>query len=153
MSNTETMKQVYLLAQEHCGLKVGDWVRVTRKAENHEAGWDHTWVTGSNELLNEKGVIQFIDKDGIHITFPDKKAINFTFPYFVLKKFNSQEAPLKPFDKVLVKKEWDDKWKINLFSHIGDSLSIYHCLDDCYNYCIPYKGNEHLVGTTNKPEE
>lgn len=109
MNNTDTMKQVYLLAQEHCGLKVGDWVRVTRKAKDHESGWGGTWVTGSNKLLNKKGVIQSIDKNGVSITFPKEKAINFSFPYFVLRKINPQEASFKPFDRVLVRKKWDDK--------------------------------------------
>lgn len=32
-----TMQKVYIDAQKSCGLKVGDYVKVVRKAENEEA--------------------------------------------------------------------------------------------------------------------
>lgn len=27
------------------------------------------------------------------------------------------------------------------------------CVGNIYKYCIPYKGNEHLLGTSKDPEE
>lgn len=56
----------------------------------------------------------------------------------------------KPFDKVLVKNQTDEKWSINLFSYYDKENKIfpYVCLDDKYHYCVPYEGNEYILGTT-----
>lgn len=58
---------------------------------------------------------------------------------------------LKPFDKVLVRDSDNEKWELNLFSHIDEDDS-YFCLRSYWKQCIPYEGNEHLLGTTNNPE-
>ena len=58
---------------------------------------------------------------------------------------------LKPFDKVLVRDHLSDNWRANLFSHI-DKNGEYYCIWASWNYCIPYKDNEHLLGTTNDPK-
>lgn len=58
---------------------------------------------------------------------------------------------LKPFDKVLVRDHLSDNWRANLFSHI-DKNGCHHCVWASWNYCIPYKDNEHLLGTTNDPK-
>lgn len=54
---------------------------------------------------------------------------------------------LKPFDKVLVRDSASDKWRANLFGYIGKD-GYYCCVYANWNYCIPYIGNEHLLGTT-----
>lgn len=56
----------------------------------------------------------------------------------------------KPFDKVLVKYQSNEKWSINLFSYYDeeDKDYPYVCLDGRYCYCVPYEGNEYLVGKT-----
>lgn len=53
---------------------------------------------------------------------------------------------LKPFDKVLVRDSESDKWRANLFGYI-DKDKYYHCVYANWVYCIPYEGNEHLLGT------
>lgn len=58
---------------------------------------------------------------------------------------------LKPFDKVLVRDSDNEKWELNLFSHID--VDDYYCLRSYWKQCIPYEGNEHLLGTTNNPEQ
>lgn len=59
-------------------------------------------------------------------------------------------STLKPFDKVLVRDKDDHKWKIELFSSfVNDDYYGVVCLHSSYNRCIPYEGNEHLLGTTN----
>lgn len=60
---------------------------------------------------------------------------------------------LKPFDKVLVRESNDFPWRIDLFSHIQDGAKPYVCLYHYWKYCIPYEGNEHLLGTTNDYKE
>ena len=63
-----------------------------------------------------------------------------------------QKVELKPFDKVLVRNDKEDQWSANIFSYqVRDNM--YYCLGECYwRYCIPYEGNEHLLGTTKDVE-
>lgn len=58
---------------------------------------------------------------------------------------------LKPFDKVLIRDDINEKWSINLFSYYDeeDEDFPYICQNGGYHYCIPYEGNEHLLGTSN----
>ena len=59
-------------------------------------------------------------------------------------------CPFKPFDKVLVRDDGTQEWCANYFSHYRgyDKYYPYACIDSHYRYCIPYEGNEHLLGTT-----
>lgn len=57
----------------------------------------------------------------------------------------------KPFDKVLVRDDNDTPWKVGLFSHIDNKL--FQCVGSIYRQCIPYEGNEHLLGTTKDVED
>lgn len=57
----------------------------------------------------------------------------------------------KPFDKVLVRDIDEDEWECSLFSHI-DEEDYYVCVGSWWMQCIPYEGNENLLGTTKKPE-
>lgn len=61
------------------------------------------------------------------------------------------KVELKPFDKVLVRDFSRDKWSISFFSFKKEDC--YVCINDCsWNQCIPYIGNESLLGTTNNVE-
>lgn len=60
-----------------------------------------------------------------------------------------KECPFKPFDKVLVRNYDDTVWSANYFSHYkNDNAYHYVCIDNSFIFCIPYEGNEHLLGTT-----
>lgn len=63
------------------------------------------------------------------------------------------KVKLKPFDKVLGRNEKDEVWEADLFSHYrkGSQFS-FRCIGFSRRYCIPYEGNEHLLGTRNNPE-
>lgn len=66
------------------------------------------------------------------------------------------ECPFKPFDKVLVRNKDGQVWCANYFSHYkknSDTNYPYVCIDKRYNYCIPYEGNERLLGTTDPYKE
>ena len=63
-----------------------------------------------------------------------------------------QKVELKPFDKVLVRDSKSDKWRANLFGYI-DKDEYYHCVYANWVYCIPYIGNESLLGTTKDVED
>lgn len=60
------------------------------------------------------------------------------------------ESKFKSFDKVLVKDMPNHNWSIDLFSHYDEKNKDYPyvCLTSRYRYCIPYEGNEYLVGKT-----
>ena len=58
---------------------------------------------------------------------------------------------LKPFDNVLVRDSESDKWRANLFGYIGKD-GYYYCVYANWAYCIPYIGNESLLGTTKDVE-
>lgn len=61
---------------------------------------------------------------------------------------------LKPFDKVLVRDRNTQRWDADLFGFKIDSGNIfYHCVGGSWNFCIPYIGNESLLGTINDAEE
>lgn len=64
------------------------------------------------------------------------------------------KRPFKPFQKVLVRDAKDAVWKADYFSHYeeGDKTYQYNCVGSFYKSCIPYEGNEHLLGTTNNPK-
>lgn len=59
----------------------------------------------------------------------------------------------KPFDKVLIRDEDNQTWRICLFSHYRKDLSCPYVCVGCstYKQCIPYEGNEYLLGTTDSP--
>lgn len=61
---------------------------------------------------------------------------------------------LKPFDKVLVRDENGEIWEIDIFGRYeeDDHVYPYRCISERYRQCIPYEGNESLLGTTTTPE-
>lgn len=63
------------------------------------------------------------------------------------------ECPFKPFDKVLVRDNIDEKWLLSIFGCYEDEVDKdypYVCLNGRYCYCIPYtEQTAHLIGTTN----
>ena len=61
------------------------------------------------------------------------------------------KVELKPFDKVLVRDFEDQAWQVSLFSY-KDSDSYYCCNGCAWSQCIPYIGNESLLGTTKDVE-
>lgn len=62
------------------------------------------------------------------------------------------KVELKPFDKVLVRDSKSDYWRATLFSHINEN-GCYCCMWASWSYCIPYEGNESLLGTTKDVED
>lgn len=57
----------------------------------------------------------------------------------------------KPYAKVVVRYDNWQYWVCGLFSHISPE-GEYVCVNGIYyKQCLPYEGNEHLVGTTNNP--
>lgn len=70
------------------------------------------------------------------------------------KKNDISEHKFKPFEKVLVRDFKSNEWLPNLFGYKDlTSDNKYICVSCAWRYCIPYKGNEHLLGTNKNVEE
>lgn len=63
----------------------------------------------------------------------------------VKKRFDPKT--FEPFQKVLVRSSLTNNWRCTFFSHMTGDTAV--CSGDNWYYCIPYKLNEHLRGTTN----
>lgn len=164
--NMQSMQRVYQDAQEHCDLKPGDWVKVLRKAESGEAGWDGEWSDLRDTLVGKIVKVDFICSSGISVVVDEKLAVE--LPYFILKKVHNPTCPFKTFDKVLVLLKEAQVWYPALFGKYAPEdeypyNSIFPvafknkykmtCIESVFSKCIAYQGNEHLAYTTEEPEK
>ena len=99
--------------------------------------------------LAAEDVLYFEDRSGIKISAADFLALT---PEDV--KDAPKEPELKPFDRVLVRDYDIDEWHIDFFEGCYDKDEPYAnvCMSSSFKLCIPYKGNEHLLGTTEEPK-
>lgn len=70
-----------------------------------------------------------------------------------LKKAFKSKCQFEPFQKVLVRCG-NGIWGATFFSRCDNKSAWTYVGVDCNNWeqCIPYEGNEHLLGTNNNPE-
>ena len=75
-----------------------------------------------------------------------------TLEKFTPDKFDT--TTLKPFDKVLVRDNNEQFWTCDWFSfHDTKQVYPFACVGHYVSQCIPYEGNQHLLGTTNDCDE
>lgn len=69
------------------------------------------------------------------------------------KQHKLVKQEFKPFDKVLVRYKDTDTWEADIYLdyHKEAEYYCYKCTRMNYHYCIPYEGNEYLLGTTDSP--
>ena len=154
----DSMHDKYLEAQDKfikiTNLKIGDRVKVLRKANDDELGWDNKWSPSMDEWLCEVGVIRsFEGTTGISV-YISKLEDYWYFPFFVLEKVEEPKYQFKDKDVVLVRDGNDEYWHIAAYKEYNDKHGFPH---KCYTgnhkdfvgwkQCIPYKGHEHLFGT------
>lgn len=105
------------------------------------------------------GRVVKVDDKGYYIDYPKVEGV--CFISFMLEK-DYELLPnkfdittLKPFDKILTRDGDKMCWYANIYSHyLGkDKLYQFRCMGTITKQCIPYKGNEHLLGTTNDCDE
>lgn len=61
----------------------------------------------------------------------------------------------KAYDRVLVRDKDDERWQAAFYDqYLADEEKYPHHVISgaCFTQCIPYEGNEHLLGTTDKYE-
>lgn len=106
--------------------------------------------SGSTVSFTEDGKRNITDAEPT--LFPSKEQRDWS-EFGVSDQATDQESKhqFKPFDKVLVRDIDEDEWECSLFSHI-DEEDYYVCVGSWWLQCIPYEGNEHLLGTKNKQQ-
>lgn len=103
-------------------------------------------------------------KENEYIVNLDYKPLNKNYDYhlafcneddyeLVPNKFDI--TTLKPFDKVLVRDYDLYKWRCSLYERYDNikSAAKFLTIIGHYQQCIPFEGNEHLLGTTNDCDE
>ena len=68
-----------------------------------------------------------------------------------IEELPRKTSVFKPFDKVLVRDGDIDTWGADIFLEYSNLESQFRCFRCVWRQCIPYEGNESLLGTSNKP--
>lgn len=120
------------------------------------------WVDGNQAITATDKPFIYIWHDGIRFSFganveyfsnDDRKELTAEEILNLTWDEDKPKHEFKPFDRVLVRDYDSEAWRANLFSHIDNTLEHpYVTIDHEYwRYCIPYEGNEHLLNTTDNP--
>lgn len=114
--------------------------------------------TKRNKLFDYK-IIKITDT---HYTLESMPGAN-TYDILICEDENWKLVPnkfdistLKAYDKVLVRDTNEQVWVADLFGHALDRPLggyTFACVGHYPNQCIPYEGNEHLLGTINDCDE
>lgn len=105
-----------------------------------------TCIGNKSESFTDSGLYIY-QCPGECMLFPSKEIRDWSTLKVPRKR---KEYNFKPFDKVLVRDKDNDVWQINLFAYIcigGDFK--YQTITAGWKQCIPFEGNEHLLGTSN----
>ena len=137
-------KEDYIKAQANCGIKVGDEVRIFRKAIDNENGWNDSWVGSMDNYIGASGTVTKIDTAGIEVKV--SMSIAFSYPYFVLQKLNNMEHKIttenilaaadkcpqaKETLKTLFPEAFEKEKHINLYtSAVAERAREVYCSDD-----------------------
>lgn len=97
------------------------------------------------------GIVHYPQADSVIYIRKNGTCFNDTHDLIIELPEEAPKHEFKPFDKVLVKMTANDTWCCDFFSHMN--RDTYVCICDAFTFCIPYEGNEYLVGTTDKPKE
>jgi hypothetical protein len=110
-------------------------------------------IVKKNSISNSY-IVNSVSFDYYGLALPDRTGVAVLNVYeqddweLVPNKFDI--STLKAYDKVLVRDTNEQVWVADLFSHaLVRPLGNYTfaCVGDYPNQCIPYLGNEHLLGT------
>ena len=108
----------------------------------------------STDRLSKDGRID-VEFGGECMLFPSREQRDWS--KFKVKKPRFDPNTLKPFDKVLVRDNRNEKWQCSLFSYININDDIYYsyvAINTGYKCCIPYnEETKHLIGTKDEAPE
>lgn len=129
-------------------------------------GWANDDYTEFNTTINYDTISKVWDKEDICHTVLFHKATDEERAEFIAAaekhyggKYNPKtlqvefKCPFEPFQKVLVRCG-NGIWGATFFSRCDNKSAWTYVGVDCNNWeqCIPYEGNEHLLGTDKSPE-
>ena len=137
---------------------------VSEAIQRHAFELGYEWFgSGKKEILTNSPHL-FFSKDGdiTHVVTGEKRyfeqrkgTLISAAAFLALTPEDVKDAPkepeFKPFDRVLVRDDYDEEWHIDFFEGMNkdkDYPYTYRCLNSLRYHCIPYEGNEHLLGTT-----
>jgi hypothetical protein len=145
---------------------IHDWVRIEDQ-DNWELVPTHKFKVGdkivkkdnSTECWYVQGVDTNCNSDYFYYIVAKGQLANLHFKEqdeweLVPNKFDI--STLKAYDKVLVRDTNVQVWVADLFSHVLDRPLrgyTFACVGHYSYQCIPYEGNEHLLGTNNDCDE
>lgn len=105
---------------------------------------------GIHTVLNVDTSGYAVKKDdhygNFRINFDGEKNWELVLDVKPFDKVEDRIKTLKPFDKVLMRSSNAREWMATFYSHYSNN-KFYGC-GMCCSQCIPYEGNEHLLGTT-----
>jgi hypothetical protein len=78
--------------------------------------------------------------------------ISFTCIHEFYDYYDEKEValPFEAGDLILGRDKDSDLWRVDIFSHVAERSSYFFCAGHAYRQCIPFKGNTHLTGTSQK---
>lgn len=142
---------------------IGDKFTYLFKTEDDEKYYGHAYLDGNIAIINEDSYCQ---KDFCTARPSTEKEKQQLFDALAKdgKQWNAEkkviedikkEYQFEPFEKVLTRDSKDSLWHIDLYEGmLGDDNEYnYSCMAADWVYCIPYEGNEQLLGTTKDVEE
>lgn len=140
----------------------GAFIEIFNYSKNNGDLYDHASLDTTTHELDITGEYKIIKENirKIRLATEEEKQQLFSVLKKEGKSWDSNKksivdlkpkVELKPFDRVLVRDCEDQAWKVSLFSY-KDSDSYYCCNGCAWNQCIPYIGNESLLGTTKDVE-
>lgn len=139
---------------------IGDKLIYLFKAEDDEKYYGHAFLDGNIAIVNEDSYCQKDFCTARSSTEEEKQQL-FEALAKKGKAWDAEkkqivdiknELQFKPFEKVLVRDSYNDMWRASFFSHIKEDDGRYVTTCCTWKFCIPYIGNEPLVGTTKDVE-
>lgn len=139
--------------------RIGDKLIYLFKEEDNGKYYGHAFLDGNIAIVNEDSYCQKDFCTARPSTEEEKQQLFSALSkkgkaWDAEKKEVADLKPkVKPFDRVLVRNRNTDHWEADLFGFKSDGFNIlYHCVGSFWKFCIPYIGNESLLGTSKDVE-
>ena len=152
---TEEEKQKLFNVIKANGYHWNSETKTLEKLPKFKVGNKIKYINGKNKDGVKEGIILSITNDTYDVAVTNDMGIFVP----ISEQDNWELAPnkfdittLKPFDKVLVRNNINEKWNIHFFSYI-DYAKMFKTIMGTYIQCIPYEGNEHLLNTNKDCDE
>lgn len=104
------------------------------------------------EIKDDYFIIKTLD--GLHNSYLTDKLPFSKQHEWILVPNKFDITTFKPFDKVLVRGDVGQRWTIDFFGFMDNKKGhLFVCVGHYVAQCIPYEGNEHLLGTSDECDD